>query len=126
MRLPFPDGSFAGMTCGFGLRNLADPARGVAEAHRVLMPKGVLVVLELFRPTRAWTRAFHALYGRALLPFLGRIVSGDHEAYGYLSRSMRGFMTRAEMEQVLRAAGFSQVRGVDLTLGVASIVWGIK
>jgi ubiquinone/menaquinone biosynthesis methyltransferase len=126
MRLPFPDASFAGMTCGFGMRNLADPERGVQEAHRVLMPGGAFVVLEFFRPTRATTRLFHAFYGRALLPLVGRLVSGDGEAYGYLSRSMRGFLTRGEFEESMTRAGFHEVRSVDLTFGIASIVWGVK
>ena len=126
MQLPFADGSLAGITNGFGMRNLADPSRGVREAHRVLLPGGVFVILELFRPSRLVTRVFHAVYARGLLPLMGRLVSGDGEAYRYLSRSMRGFLSRGEMEQLLRDAGFSRVEGVDLTLGVASIVWGIK
>jgi ubiquinone/menaquinone biosynthesis methyltransferase len=126
MRLPFADGALAAITNGFGMRNLADPRRGVQEAHRALAPAGVFVVLELFRPTRVPTRLFHAFYGSILLPAVGRVVSGDGEAYRYLSRSMRGFLTRQEMEGELRSAGFREVHGVDLTLGVASIVWGIK
>ena len=126
MRLPFADGALAAVTNGFGMRNLSDPKRGVVEAYRVLKPSGVFVVLELFRPTRVATRAFHAFYGRMLLPAVGRMVSGDAEAYRYLSRSMRGFLTRQEMEQQLRSAGFREVHGVDLTLGIASLVWGIK
>jgi ubiquinone/menaquinone biosynthesis methyltransferase len=126
MRLPFAANAFAGMTCGFGMRNLADPQQGVAEAHRVLAPGGVFVVLEFFRPTRVPTRLFHAFYGRGLLPLVGRLVSGDGEAYGYLSRSMRGFLTRAEFEQALSRAGFRDVRACDLTFGIASLVWGVK
>jgi ubiquinone/menaquinone biosynthesis methyltransferase len=126
MRLPFADDALAAITNGFGMRNLSDPRRGVQEAFRTLAPSGVFVVLELFRPTRVPTRLFHAVYGRMLLPAIGRLVSGDGEAYGYLSRSMRGFLTRQEMEAELRAAGFREVHGVDLTLGVASLVWGIK
>lgn len=126
VRLPFGDDRFAALTCGFGMRNLAEPSGGIREAYRVLGPGGVLVVLEFFRPTRLLSRLFHLCYGRTLLPLVGRLVSGDAEAYSYLSRSMRGFLTRRQFEQELLAAGFRDVRGLDLTVGVASIVWGIK
>lgn len=126
MRLPFASQRFAGVVCGFGMRNLADLREGVAEAHRLLAPGGTLVVLEFFRPTRFVTRAFHAFYARWLLPLVGGLVSRDAQAYGYLSRSMRDFVTRVEMERVLGDVGFGDVSGEDLTFGVASIVAGKK
>jgi ubiquinone/menaquinone biosynthesis methyltransferase len=122
--LPFEDGTFAAVVCGFGMRNLGDPGRGVREARRVLRPGGVFVTLELFRPTRLATRAFHRAYARVVLPRLGGWLSGDRGAYEYLARSMAGFYSRAEYEDALRGAGFTRVRAVDLTLGVASIVRG--
>jgi SAM-dependent methyltransferase len=41
--LPFSDGSFDAVVCQFGIMFLPDPARGFAEAHRVLAPGGVLL-----------------------------------------------------------------------------------
>jgi ubiquinone/menaquinone biosynthesis C-methylase UbiE len=80
------------------------------------------VILELFRPEKLRARAFHAAYARFVLPAMGRAVSGDREAYRYLAESMRGFLSRAEMEARCRAAGFGRVGGWDLFMGAASIV----
>jgi ubiquinone/menaquinone biosynthesis methyltransferase len=120
--LPFAAGSFGGVICGFGMRNLGDPAAGAREVRRVLSPGGVFVTLELFKPTRPVTRGFHAAYARLVLPAVGGLVSGDRGAYSYLAKSMAGFLTRQEYEATLRAAGFSRTTSFDLTLGVASIV----
>ena len=120
--LPFEASTFAAVVCGFGMRNLADPVAGAREVLRVLRPGGRFVTLELFRPTRAATRAFHGAYARWALPIVGGLVSGDRRAYEYLAQSMAGFYTRHEYEEVLAGAGFASVRGFDLTFGVASIV----
>jgi ubiquinone/menaquinone biosynthesis methyltransferase len=126
MNLPFDEGTFGAIVCGFGVRNFADPVRGAREALRVLRPGGVFVTLELFRASRPVTRAFHRVYAQVVLPAVGGLVSGDRDAYRYLARSMAGFLTRAEYESALEGVGFVGVRGFDLTLGVASIVCGSK
>lgn len=130
MALPFDDGRFAAVICGFGLRNLSDTRKGIAEAMRVLAPGGRLVILEFFRPDRgpraAVTRAFHGGFAKVVLPLAGKVVANDGDAYGYLARSMASFLTRVELEGIFREAGMRGVRGEDLTLGVASLVVGSK
>jgi ubiquinone/menaquinone biosynthesis methyltransferase len=126
LALPFPEATFDGIVCGFGVRNLTDPALGAEEAFRVLRPGGRFVVLEFFRPVRRITRAFHTAYASHVLPTVGAWLSGDGAAYRYLAESMDAFYTRAAYENVLRRAGFSSVVGHDLTLGIASLVVGVK
>jgi ubiquinone/menaquinone biosynthesis methyltransferase len=126
MQLPLASGSVAGFICGFGVRNLSDPLVGLREASRVLEPGGICVILEFFRPEKLSTRAFHAFYGRFLLPTLGRLVSGDSEAYTYLSRSMLGFMSRQQYQRAMAEVGFERIEAFDLLWGIASIVRGVR
>jgi ubiquinone/menaquinone biosynthesis methyltransferase len=122
LALPFADGSFAGVVCGFGMRNLADLRKGLREAKRVLRPGGLFVTLELFAPSSLRARAVHKAALRAALPLLGAAVARDRDAYAYLAESMAGFVTAAEYAALLREEGFADVDRADLTLGVASLV----
>ncbi len=105
--LPFPDASFDAAVAGFGLRNVPESERALAEVVRVLRPGGVLVVVDFFRPTTVWARAFSATYNRAVLPVVGGMMTGDASAYRYLAASMGAWMTRAEFDEACVAAGFS-------------------
>lgn len=118
--LPFEDGAFDGVICAFGLRNVGDLDRALAECARVLRPGGVLVTLELFRPTRRSGRAFLSAF-HAVAPRVAAVVA-DADAYRYLARSMDGFVDVATFGARLRAAGFEAPRADDRFASLAQVV----
>ncbi len=120
--LPCASDSFDAAICGFGLRNVVDNARALAEVHRVLRPGSRFAVLEFFRPTTWFARAFHAVFNRVVLPLVGGLLSGDRAAYAYLARSMEAYLERGEFETLALDAGFAHVSSTDLAPPVASLV----
>ena len=125
LALPFPDGTFAGCIIGFGLRNLVDPARGLAEMRRVLAPGGRLVVLEFTTPPDPAFRAVYHAYFHHILPRLGGIVSGQPEAARYLPDSVSRFPRARELAALVEDAGFTHVRWRLLTRGIAAVHVGV-
>jgi demethylmenaquinone methyltransferase/2-methoxy-6-polyprenyl-1,4-benzoquinol methylase len=120
LNLPLPDASFDAATIAFGLRNLADRARGLAEIRRVLRPRGRLFVLEFSQPRRGF-RPLYLFYLRRILPVLAGWVTGDRAAYVYLNESIEQFPGREALADELRAAGFSDVTARPLTLGIVAL-----
>ena len=108
LALPLADSSFDAATIGFGLRNLDDLDRGLRELPRVLKAGGSLAVLEIPRP-RAPLRWFYALWFDRAVPLLGKLLPGG-AAYTYLPASVRRFPGPEELAELLRSAGFENVR----------------
>jgi ubiquinone/menaquinone biosynthesis methyltransferase len=113
LALPFEDGAFGAVICGFGMRNLADLRAGIREARRVLRPGGTFVTLELFAPKLLRTRALHSAALKSALPVLGAVVARDRDAYAYLAESMAGFVTRGQYEALLAEEGFEAVAATE-------------
>ncbi len=122
LNLPFDDASFDASTIAFGLRNLADPLRGLREMRRVT--RGHVVVLEFVRPPKGVVGAAYRTYLRALLPVIGGLVSGQPSAYRYLSDTVDTYRTPEELTAMARAAGWSDARFHSLAMGTVGIVTG--
>jgi ubiquinone/menaquinone biosynthesis methyltransferase len=120
--LPLEDATFAAATCGFGVRNVSSLEAFAREALRVLQPRGILVVLEAFRPEQAIPAFLHRAYVGRAFPALGRIFLRERAAYEYFVASVGQFVTRRDFESVLRDAGFCAVRGREMTFGVSGLV----
>jgi demethylmenaquinone methyltransferase/2-methoxy-6-polyprenyl-1,4-benzoquinol methylase len=120
LALPLPDGSADAVTIAFGLRNLVERGRGLAEMRRVLRPGGRLLILEFSQP-RAWVRPFYRLYLGAILPRLAGLLTGEPSAYVYLGDTIGRFPDRSALSAEIRAAGFASVSSQALSLGVVAL-----
>jgi demethylmenaquinone methyltransferase/2-methoxy-6-polyprenyl-1,4-benzoquinol methylase len=124
-RLPFPPGYFDCVTVAFGLRNMTHKDRALAEMTRVLKPGGRLVVLEFSKVWKPLERAYD-LYSFRFLPWLGRRVAGDAEAYRYLAESIRMHPDQATLAGMLESAGLSRVDVFNLAAGVVAVHRGYR
>jgi demethylmenaquinone methyltransferase/2-methoxy-6-polyprenyl-1,4-benzoquinol methylase len=123
LRLEFEDGSFDAVTVGFGIRNVEDLEAGLAELRRVLSGGGRIGILEITRP-RGALRPFYALWFDRIVPLLGKVLPGG-SAYTYLPASVKRFPGPAELAELLRRAGFEEVRWRTFAGGIVALHTGV-
>lgn len=125
--LPFPDNSFAAVTVAFGLRNMADTDRGIAEMVRVCRPGGTVAVLEFTLPTLPIIAGLYRFYFFTILPRIGRLFSrGSDSAYRYLPESVSTFDSIPTMTRRFENAGLTEIGAIRLTFGVVALYLGRK
>lgn len=125
--LPFADGQFQIVSVAFGLRNVADPRRGLREMIRVCRPGGRVAVLEFSHPRSRLFGAVYRFYFRHVLPRVGQWISGSRlDAYRYLPESVGEFPSGAELAAMLRECGLVEVQYRPLTFGIATLYWGTR
>ncbi len=124
--IPVDDASFDVTTITFGIRNVNDVPASLREMNRVLRPGGRSLILEFALPSNFLFRGLYLFYFRRVLPFIGSIVSGDKHAYSYLNQSVEAFPYGEEFCQMMRDAGFQNVKATPLTMGIAMIYQGDK
>lgn len=126
LRLPYADAVFDAVTSGYLFRNVADIPGALAEQVRVLRPGGRLVTLDTTPPPRGPLRLLIQFHLKFVIPALGRIISGQADAYRYLPESTLGFKTADELAALMRAAGLVEVGYRRFMLGTMAIHWGTK
>lgn len=126
MELPFEDNSFDYATIGFGLRNVPDPHQVLREMRRVVKPGGMVVCLELSKPTWQPFKGIYYFYFQKIMPLLGKMIAKSYEQYKWLPDSLTMFLGREELKEAFRKAGLGQVEAYPLTGGIAALHIGIK
>ena len=126
MALPFEEASFDVYTISFGIRNVTRIQDALSEACRVLKPGGRLMVLEFSQIPNDLMQKAYDVYSFNVIPRMGRLVTGDRDSYQYLVESIRRFPDQETFAGMIRAAGFSQVRYRNLSMGIAALHSGWK
>jgi demethylmenaquinone methyltransferase / 2-methoxy-6-polyprenyl-1,4-benzoquinol methylase len=126
LHLPFADAAFDAATISFGLRNVSDPDRALAELARVTRPGGRLVVCEFSRPRWAPFRTAYYTGLGTVLPAVAQRVSSNPEAYSYLGESIRDWSSQPELAARMTAAGWTDVAWRDLVGGAVALHRAIR
>jgi len=126
-QLPLADEQFQITTVAFGLRNVTDTDRGLAEMVRVTLPGGKVAILEFSQPRGRFFGPLFRFYSNWVLPYIGQMISRSKDnAYRYLPASVREFPDGEALADRLRRHGLSDVRWYPLTFGIATLYVGTK
>lgn len=126
-QLPFKDNTFEVVTVAFGLRNVTDPMKGLAEMTRVCRPGGKVAVLEFSRPQHWFFGRMYRGYFRYVLPIVGQLFSkSDENAYTYLPESVMKFPDGEELAKRMRETGLVDVHFTPFTFGISTLYVGTK
>lgn len=126
LNLPFADNTFDAVVTGFSLRNVGNLDQFLREMTRVTKLGGKVACLEITRPRSPRFRNFFAWYFGKVVPFLGRMISGQKEAYNYLPHSVSIFVTPEELRVRMEDAGLNHAAFETLMLGTIAIHHGTK
>jgi demethylmenaquinone methyltransferase/2-methoxy-6-polyprenyl-1,4-benzoquinol methylase len=125
LRLPMPDASVAGATCGFGLRNVTDLRALFDETARVVRPGGRVALLETSQPENRILRAGHGAYFHHIVPLIGGALA-RRDAYLYLPRSSAYLPPPHTIVAMLRHSGFPDAERLPLSGGVVQLLVGTR
>jgi demethylmenaquinone methyltransferase/2-methoxy-6-polyprenyl-1,4-benzoquinol methylase len=125
--LPFANDLFQIVSVAFGLRNVADTDRGLAEMARVCKPGGKVAVLEFSQPSWQPFKALHGIYMNYLLPRIGQLLARNKEnAYNYLPESVSEFPSGRALVERMEKSGLKEVGQHRLSFGIATLYVGVK
>jgi len=124
-RLPFPDGVFDGLVCGYALRNFSDLPAALAETARVVRPGGRLAMLEVDAPTSTLLRTGYDVWFTRVVPLIGAALS-DRDAYDYLPRSVAYLPPTPVLRRMLSSAGYSGIGIRPLAGGLSQLIFATR
>ncbi len=124
--LTYPDNTFDLVTISFGLRNVTNKDKALAEICRVLKPGGQLMVLEFSKVTQPMLAKAYDFYSFNILPKMGKFIADDEASYQYLAESIRMHPDQETLKQMMLDAGFDKVEYLNMSNGIVALHRGWK
>lgn len=121
MDMPFGDNQFDYVTIGFGLRNLPDFEKGLAEIYRVLKPGGMIVILETSHPTMPVFKEGYTFYFKYVMPLFGKVFAKSMKEYSWLQQSAFDFPDKYTLAKLMVGVGFTHIKFKGFTGGVSAM-----
>lgn len=120
-KMSFKESSFDAAITSFGIRNFDKLEQSIREIHRVLIPKGKFVILEMSEPKTPIIKQGYLMYTKTLIPFAAKTFSDDPKAYHYLTSSIEAFPQGKELIAILKRNGFDVIKYRTFFFGVCSL-----
>ncbi|MFA3783051.1 bifunctional demethylmenaquinone methyltransferase/2-methoxy-6-polyprenyl-1,4-benzoquinol methylase UbiE [Melioribacteraceae bacterium 4301-Me] len=120
--LPFKRESFTNVIVAFGVRNFYDIEKAFNQFYKVLKPYGKVTVLEFRLPVKSIIKYVYSFYFNKILPFIGKVISKDKEAYTYLPESVNEFEQNINLTELFRKANFKKMEVYSLTFGIVQVI----
>lgn len=124
--IPYSDDSFDAATMAYGIRNMPDRMRALREVNRILKPGATFACLEFSTPPNPVWRALYHVYLKVMIPFWGQLFTHERADFVYLAQSIRAFPDQATYAQMMRDAGFKDVRWKNYAGGIVVVHTGRK
>lgn len=124
-QIPVGDHSFDVVSMSFGIRNVPDVEKTLAEIFRVLKSQGRCLILEFSLPPQP-IRSPYLFYLRHILPRIGGLFSRSFSSYRYLNTTIETFPSGASFALLLKKAGFDKIQIHPMALGAVTLYSGIK
>jgi len=124
--LPFADAAFDAVTISFGLRNIDQTDKALAEMFRVTKPGGRIAVCEFTMPSNRAVTVAHKFYMTRVIPALVRTITPASDAYDYLAESISTWLPKDSLSELITAQGWSDVKYTLHTFGILAIHTAVK
>jgi len=124
--LPFENDYFDKYIVSFCLRNVTNIKKALKEAYRIIKPGGIFYCLEFSLPESNLTNLIYKSYKKNIIPWIGKKIAKNEQAYKYLEESIDSFPDQEELLNNIKKIGFTKSKYLNMFNGIVSIHSGFK